>query len=160
MTARAFPDRVLGRALQQNTLRMTEQETQRLLVLVGPDGISPQLAMMCQSLDIEVIEVVSHHDLPFRLHHHRPIGVVSELNPCSPASCAGLRSIASYDPAMPVLLVTNADPTILGTLDAAEQLWGLSCLERIADPPSVKDLMRFLFQAGRRLGHGRLLPVG
>ena len=81
MTAHAFATSVIGRALPQDTLRMTEQETQRVIVLANPGGISQQLLQMCHALAIELVAVASHHDLPFRLHHHRPMAIISELDP-------------------------------------------------------------------------------
>lgn len=159
MTARAFPNSILGRALGKDTLHMTEQERQRLIVLVSSEGISTRLVEMCAALDIELIPVSSHHDLPFRLHHSRPIGVISEIDGRSIESCASLRNIAAYDPDMPVLLVAGDDPVVLGTIDAAEQLWDLSGIRRLADQPSARDLIDFLFQAGREAGTGRLVPL-
>jgi len=114
---------------------------------------------MCDALLIELVAINSHHDLPFRLHHHRPMAVISEIDPQGIASCAALRSIAAYNPEMPVLLVAGDDPNVLGTIDAAEQLWCLSNLHRVAAPPAPSDLIGFLFQAGRHSGLGRLIPM-
>ena len=159
MTAHAFATSVIGRALPQDTLRMTEQETQRVIVLANPGGISQQLLQMCHALAIELVAVASHHDLPFRLRHHRPMAIISELDPKGTTSCAALRTIAAYDQDMPVLLVAGQDPSVLGTIDAAEQLWRLSALHRLGDAPTANDLIGFLFRAGRRSGLGRLMPV-
>ena len=159
MTAHAFPNSVLGHARENDSMFLTDQESPRLVVLTGRSGVSEDLAEMCEALEIDLIAVNSHHDLPFRLHHHRPIGVVSELDPSGLASCAALRSIAAYDSQMPVLLVAGIDPSGLGTIDAAEQLWGLSGLHRLVHAPSRQDLVGFLFKAGRRSGIGRLIPL-
>jgi DNA-binding NtrC family response regulator len=159
MTAHAFATSVLGRALPEDSLGMTEQETQRVIVLAGSDGVSSTVRAMCDALLIELVAINSHHDLPFRLHHHRPMAVISEIDPQGIASCAALRSIAAYNPEMPVLLVAGDDPTVLGTIDAAEQLWCLSSLHRLAAPPAASDLIGFLFQAGRHSGLGRLIPL-
>ena len=159
MTAHAFATSVLGRALTEDSLGMTEQETQRVVVLAGRDGVSSSLNAMCEALLIELIVIKSHHDLPFRLHHHRPMAVISEIDPQSIASCAALRSIAAYNPDMPILLVAGDDPTVLGTIDAAEQLWSLSSLRRLEAPPAPGDLISFLFEAGRHSGLGRLMPM-
>jgi hypothetical protein len=159
MTARAFATSVLGHALPEDSLGMAEQETQRIIVLAGRDGVSPMLHAMCDALLIKLVAISSHHDLPFRLHQHRPMAVISEIDPQGIASCAALRSIAAYNPEMPVLLVAGDDPTVLGTIDAAEQLWSLSSLHRLAAIPAPSDLIGFLFQAGRHSGLGRLMPM-
>jgi len=159
MTAHAFATSVLGRALPEDSLGMTEQETQRVIVLVGRDGVSPMLREMCAALLVELVAISSHHDLPFRLHHHRPMAVISEIDPLGIPSCAALRCIAAYNPNMPILLVAGDDPAVLGTIDAAEQLWSLSNLQRLAAAPAAGDLIGFLFQAGRHSRLGRLLPI-
>ncbi len=159
MTARIFGTSLIGRALSEDSLLMTEQETQRVVVLANQLGVSATMVAMCEALEIEVVAVHSHHELPFRLHHHRPIAVISELDPAGQASCSALRHIAAYDPNMPVLLISGEDPAAQGTIDAAEQLWGLSGLERHRDAPSLSDLIGFLFHAGRQSGLGRLIPL-
>jgi len=138
---------------------MTEQDSHRVLVLTQSEEVPEQLDSMCRALDIGIMPVTSHHDLPFRLHHCRPMAVVSELDPQSLASCAALRCIAAYNPDMPVLLVSGDDPAAMGTIDAAEQLWGLSGLQRLPTLPAPRDLINFLFHAGRQRGFGRLIPV-
>lgn len=159
MTARASGTRLIGRALTEDTLLMTEQETQRVVVMANQAGVSPTMAAMCAALDVEMVIVSSHHDLPFRLHHHRPMAVISELEPAGHASCAALRSIAAYDPRMPVMVVSGSDPAVAGTLDAAEKLWGLSAVRRLPEAPAMGDLIGFLFAAGRHAGIGRLIPL-
>jgi hypothetical protein len=70
-----------------------------------------------------------------------------------------LRSVAAYDPDLPVLLVTGDDPAIDGAIDAAEQLWGLTSVCRLSEAPGLLDVMNFLFLAGRRTDSGRLIPI-
>lgn len=160
MTAPAFTGGLPARALACDTMGVLETRAQQVIVLAGRDGPSVRLLRMCAALEIEVISVTSHHDLPFRLHHTQPMAVISEIDPQGLASCAALRSIASYDQDIPVLLVSGDDPVVLGTIDAAQELWKLSGLCRLATPPSPGDLIHFLYQAGRQAGSGRLMPLG
>ena len=159
MTAQVFFSSLPGSGLAKETHYVSESEAQSVIVLAGAEGASIRLQRMCAALEIRTVVVVSHHDLPFRLHHTRPIAVISELDPQGLASCAALRTIASYDQDMPVLLVTGDDPLVLGTIDAAEELWQLSGLHRLATAPAPGDLIHFLYRAGRQSGFGRLMPL-
>ncbi len=134
-------------------------ETQTVL-LVGHDlWLSGLLAPLCEALDIRVVCAASHHDVPIRLHRDHPICIVSGLEAAGPTSCAILRSVAAYDPDMPVLLITGDDPAIDGAIDVAERLWGLTGLFRLSNVPGPGDMMNFLFLAGRKDGTGRLMPI-
>lgn len=159
MTAHATGISLAGRVLGPDSLPMIELETQRVVVLSGPGGVSRGLVHMAAALELELVTVQSHHDLPFRLHHARPIAVISELDPTGQPSCAALRCIATYHQDLPVLLVSGDDPAAHGTIDAVEQLWGLSGLHRLMAPPGPGDLIRFLCLAGRQDGRGRLMPM-
>lgn len=159
MTAQASATHVLGRAVALDALAMSERDTPSVIVLTESGQASATLCRMVSALDIELITVRSFHELPFRLHHHRPIGVVLELSPLGHSCRSALRSIASYDPEMHVLLVAGDDPVVLGGIDVSEKLWGLNALHRLMGAPSPADLISFLFEAGRQRGMGRLMPV-
>ncbi len=150
---------VLGRARSAENMGMTEPEARRVIVLTLGRDARDMLKTMCAALDIAVEVVVSHHDLPFRLHQHRPMAVISELDPRGLASCSALRGIAAYDADMPILLTTHNDPAIHGTVDALEQLWGLTALRRVDAEPQPQELITFLYEAGQQSGLGRLMPV-
>ena len=164
MTARNSGTRSIGAGMtaplfEKDTLALAQQESQPVLVLTGGCGISPALAQMAEALEIRLVAVGSHHDLPFRLHLSRPMAIISETDPQAEASCAALRCIAAFDQEMPVLLVSGNDPGAQGTIDAAEKLWGLTGLHQLPNVPGPSDLIAFLFQAGRQSGTGRLIPL-
>jgi hypothetical protein len=159
MTAHALATKFLGRALEPEKLGMTEQDGTRLFVLTNGVEASCALQAMTAGLGIQLVTVTSFHELPFRLHHHRPIAVVFELDPLSHACRSGLRSIAAYDPDMPVLLEVGSDPATLGAIDVAEQLWGLGSIYRLPGAPAPADLIGFVFQAERQRGIGHLMPL-
>ncbi len=144
---------------QQVTVSLEEQETQRILLLESRPVLAEQLEELCHAIDIEVVCLASHHELPFSLHHHRPIAVVCVIEPALPGSITALRSIAAHDQDLPVMVVTGDDPISLGTIDAAERLWGLTGLHCVPQVPNAQDVVGFLFQAGRRSNTGRLLPI-
>lgn len=163
MTAHASPTRLIGPALPEDALCMTETSAARVLLLTERDTphdgrqgscVSP-ITALCHALEITPLMVVSHHDLPFRLHHARPLAVISLLPPESRALASALRCIAAYDQDMPILLLTDDDATALGTIDAARQLWGLCRLRRLTTAPTPRELLEFLSLAG-----SGLMPMG
>jgi hypothetical protein len=157
--------RLAGRAMRASakrdrpTVPRPADGTQHVLVLGAPCDLPPGLADLCAALEVNLIHLTSHHDLPFTLHHRRPIAAICVMDPVGGTLCKALRAIASYDQDMPVLIVTGDDPASLGTVDAAEQLWSLTGLHCVSQAPAPHDLVTFLFQAGRQRNSGRLLPV-
>jgi hypothetical protein len=144
---------------EQAAVSAAEPETQRILVLETRPELSRTMTALCKALDIELIPIASRHDLPLNLHRHQPMAVVCVIDPDEQGSITALRSIAAHDQEMPVMIITCDDPVSLGTIDAAERLWGLTGLHCVHQIPSPQDLIGFLFQAGRRRQTGRLLPV-
>jgi hypothetical protein len=135
------------------------EETQRVIMLGGGFDLDDTLTGLCEALDIDVIRVASHHDLPLALHRHTPMAVVSAMEVGRMVECSALRSIAAYNPDLPVLLITGDDPALEGFVDVAEQLWGMTQLCRLPEQPGPQDMIRFLFIAGQEAGTGRLMPV-
>lgn len=130
------------------------------ILTVGVDPwILGSFAPLCDALDIGLINSASSHEVPLALGRYRPIGVVAMIDGSDTGSCGALRSVSAFDPDMPVLLVTGQDPAADGMIDAAEQLWGLTNVNRIAEAPGPQEIMGFLFIAGRHSGTGRLLPL-
>jgi hypothetical protein len=160
MTALASATHVLGRAVAFDALALTEQETKSVVAVTESATPSKALKDMVLALNLDLVVVRSFHELPFSLHHHRPIGVVIELNPLGQACRSALRCIAAYDPGTHILLQSDDDPVVLGEIDVSEKLWGLTALHRMAGPPAPRDLIGFLFNAGRQHGAGQLMPLG
>jgi hypothetical protein len=138
---------------------MSETDTRSVIALTETGKASETLEDMAAALHLELVTVRSFHELPFRLHHHRPIAVVLELGPTGQACRSALRCIAAYDPAMHILMNAGDDPNVLGEIDVYENLWGLTALHRMAGPPAPGELIGFLFGAGRDHGFGRLMPA-
>ena len=169
LTAQAEAALIFGRMAGRPVMRPSRGQlpsepesgagTQRVVMLETADEPSPMLTEVCTALDVEVIHLASHHDLPFTLHHRQPMAVVVVVNRMGPDICQALRSIASFDRTLPVLVITADDPACLGIVDASEQLWRLTGLSSSAEMPDMGYVVDFLFRAGRKGQVGRLLPV-
>ena len=159
MTAHASPIRLIGQQLPESNLCMSQSGQPYVLLIGGPTGSLTGYEDVCLALDIETMAVASHHELPFRLHHFRPLAVLIDLPSESRALAATLRCIAAYNPDLPSLLIADDSASALGTMDAARALWGLARLSRLPRDVSSRALIPTLFRAGRARGVGRLLPL-
>ncbi|MDR3522543.1 MAG: hypothetical protein P4L66_00405 [Acetobacteraceae bacterium] len=160
MTAHASPIRLIGPQLPQSNVCMSETGQSYVLLIGGPTESLAGYEDVCQGLDLETMAVASHHELPFRLHHFRPMAVLIDLPSESRALAATLRCIAAYNPDLPSMLIADDNASALGTMDAARALWGLARLGRLPRDVSSRALIPILFRAGRARGVGRLLPAG
>ena len=160
MTAHASPTRLIGPALPDASMCMTETGRPSVLLLGHQTASLAGYEDVCLALDIETMAVASHHELPFRLHHFRPMAVLIDLPSESRALAATLRCIAAYNPDLPSMLIADDNASALGTMDAARALWGLARLGRLPRDVSSRALIPILFRAGRARGVGRLLPAG
>jgi hypothetical protein len=57
------------------------------------------------------------------------------------------------------MLLTNGDAVLMGAADAVQDIWGLTSVTRTSGFPVAGQLVGFLFNAGRRSGCMRLVPV-
>ncbi len=70
-----------------------------------------------------------------------------------------MKVIARYSRDLPIMLLTDGDPMMMGAADAVQDLWGLTSVTRTSGFPVAGQLVGFLFSAGRRAGCMRLVPV-
>ncbi len=136
-----------------------EPEPQRILVLGRTEALSPLLVAVCEQLDIALVPLRAQHELPMRLHQLRPIAVIGAALDVAADCCGLLRTIAAHDQDMPVLMVTQDEPSVLGAIDVAEQLWGLTAVSLVSAVQAPQDVVGFVFRATRWRDTGRLMPV-
>ena len=160
MTAHASPSHLIGKALPDSSLCLSESGVPQVL-LVGDRSLGlDACADICTALEMQITIARTHHDLPFRLHHARPIAALIDLPTDSRAISSALRCIAAYDQDLPIRLITDATAAALGTTDAARELWSLTELDVITPDRTARALMPFLFHAARLRGVGRFIRVG
>lgn len=158
----AYMDEIRGfKASSRNQDGTTERDARRPIVLVIEDG--PELGDAFRSvgdcLGLTVTQVPSHGDLSVMLILHRPMAVVAEMDAVGQDGCHVLMTIAGYDRELPVLLIAGEDPTVLGAIDAVEEVWQLAFVAKWPRVLGIGAIVDFLFRAGRRGGCMRLLPV-
>lgn len=161
MTAHASATRLIGPALPESSLCLSGVERSTLLLLGARSDSLSGYDEVCQALEIDTEPVASHHELPFRLHHCRPLATLIDLPVESREMAAALRCIAAYNPSLPTLVIGPETAAVLGTLDAARALWNLADISLLSPQVSPRSLLSALFRAERaRGGASRLMPVG
>jgi DNA-binding NtrC family response regulator len=131
------------------------------LILVVADGqeLLQDLGTVCEFLDLAVQRVAGDDDLSTILQARRPMAVVAELNGADQDGCYVLMTVASHDRDLPVLMVANDDPALLGAVDAIEELWGLTAVDKATVHPKLGSLVDFVFRAGHRGGVTQFMPI-
>jgi hypothetical protein len=131
------------------------------VVAVVEDGISMsrQIWEICEFLDIAVVRVPGHCDLGAVLRGRTPMAVVCELDGVGQDGCHVMKTVASHDPSLPVLMVAGDDPALWGAADAVEEIWRLTEVTMLEVLPSVAGMVDFLFHAGRKGNCMRLMPA-
>lgn len=137
------------------------KENREPLVMVVEDDprLSEAFRNICECLNVAVLRIPSRDDLSMVLRERRPMAVVAEMDAEGQDGCHVLMTVAAYDRGLPVLLITGGDPTLLGAVDAVEEVWGLSAVTKWSNLLGVGELVDFLFRAGRKGHCMRLMSV-
>jgi CheY-like chemotaxis protein len=118
-----------------------------------------QLAPVCEFLDLKFEVVSAGTDLEQVLQEHRPMAVVSDVDGETQDGFHTMKQVARYSHDLPILLLTGGDSVMMGAADAIQSLWGLTAVTSTSAFPMAGQLVQFLFNAGRRAGCMRLIPV-
>jgi hypothetical protein len=131
-----------------------EQRSREPLILVVEDDLhlSDALRLICACLNVTIERMPSRDDLTPALRAYRPMAVVAEIDAVGQDGCHVLMTVADYDRTLPVLLLTSADPALLGAVDAVEEIWQLTSVTKWPELGGVGNLDDFLSHAGRK-GH-------
>jgi CheY-like chemotaxis protein len=118
-----------------------------------------QLAPVCEFLDLKIEIVSAGTDLEQVLLEQRPMAVVSDVDGEDQDCFHTMKQVARYSRDLPVLLLTAGDSVMMGAADAVQTLWGLTAVTSTSGFPMAGQLVQFLFNAGRRAGCMRLIPI-
>jgi hypothetical protein len=139
----------------------TAEDSREALVVVVEDGtgLSDPFRTICECLGIAVERLPSRDELGPMLRNRRPMAVVAEMDASGQDGCNVLMAVAAHDRSLPVLLIMGPDPALLGAVDAVEELWELSSVEKWQELTGVGAMVDFLFRAGRKGSCIRLMSV-
>jgi hypothetical protein len=137
------------------------QAARQALVLVVEDDFSLSNAFrsVCDCLEVAVEGVATRGDLGSILRRRRPMAVVAEMDASGQDGCHVLMTVAAYDRDLPVMLIAGDDPSLLGAIDAVEEIWCLTSVAKCPRLPGIGVVVDFLFRAGRKGGCMRLMST-
>jgi ActR/RegA family two-component response regulator len=123
-------------------------ERQSLLLLVDDDDIaSTALQPICEFLDIALERIPSDVDVRQALGEFRPMGVITALDCRGQDGCHVMITVADYDRTLPMMLLIGDEPFLAGAVDAVEEVWRLESVTKSPGPPSVGEIVDFIFRA-------------
>ena len=128
------------------------------IVSDNPERID-HLAPVCDFLDLQVYVIASECDLLTMLRMHRPLGIIADVDGTEQDGFNTMKVVARHNRALPILLLTEGDPALMGAADAVQELCGLHSVTLTSGFPAAGQIVNFLFAAGRSAGCMRLVPV-
>ena len=151
--AMTYMDTMLGvQGRSQDDGADPERTTRDALIVIVEDelDLSSTFRNVCDCLHVTIERMPPHEDLGALLRQRRPMAVVAEMDTAGQDGCHVLKVVAAHDRDLPVLLVVDNDPVLLGAIDAVQEIWQLTSVVKWSQPPGVGAVVDFLFQAGRK----------
>ena len=130
------------------------------LVLVAEETavLTPMVAELCAFLRVRA-EQVAPSMLGNALRLRMPVGVLCHAARTDRAVAQVLRAVIGADPGLPVMVVTEQDPSRAARLAVAPEIIRLDHLIWLEHLPDLRRMVDFLSLAERRAGRGGLMPV-
>jgi hypothetical protein len=136
------------------------QAHNRSVLVVRGDGVNADLLdTVCEFLEIGVEYITGKDDLGPMLRALRPMAIVADLAGDTQDGFHVMMIAAGYDPAVPVLLLTDRENGLLGAVDAIQEVWGLKRVVTMRDTDDIGELVDFLCHAARDGGMSRMMRV-
>jgi CheY-like chemotaxis protein len=117
------------------------------------------LTPVCEFLELRMEVVSTGADLTRVLREQNPMAVITSVEGADQDGFHTMKLVARHSRDLPVMLLTDGDAVLMGAADAVQDLWGLTSVTRTSGFPVAGQLVGFLFNAGRRAGCMRLVPV-
>jgi CheY-like chemotaxis protein len=144
----------------QNFLGSFSAPAQGVVAIVTDDEATVEgLRAVFEFLDLKMQVVPAGTDLAHVLREDNPMAVITDVDGKDRDGFHAMKQVARYNRDLPILLLTGGDPALMGAADAVQDLWGLTSVTPTSEFPMAGQLVAFLFNAGRRAGSMRLVPV-
>jgi hypothetical protein len=142
------------------TIAPTDREADPVLI-VFEKSTARSLAIdeVCRFLGIRVVPVEDTVGVAQTLAELRPIGVLAVIDAVDCAVYDLLMAVAGFDADIPVLMVTGDHASVCGAVRSVHRLWQLSDLVHLTRGIDTRDIIDFLFRAGRKSDTGRMMPI-
>jgi CheY-like chemotaxis protein len=154
---RSFGEQVNGRPDGTSAMHLPREPL--ILIIEDEARLTEAFRSVCECLDVAVMRITSRDDLGAVLRKHQPMAVVAELDSADQDGCYVLMTVAKHDHDLPVLLMTGDASALLGAVDAVEEIWELSSVDKWPEILGVGAVVDFLFRAGRKGNCMRLMSI-
>lgn len=146
-------------SIDDTTHGTADARTSLVLVLEDGEKLSGALRALCAFLDIAVERLDSDEPLLPFLQRCRPMAVVAPMDAEGQDGANVLMTVAEYDRSLPVLLLSDGDPTLAGAADAVAELWGLTSVVQSVAWPRPGVIAEFLCRAGAQGQCLGMMPI-
>jgi len=143
----------------QGFLSVMTAARQGVVVVSDDPALFESLEPVCTFLELRPECVTFGMDLLSALQHQQPIAVISDIEGEEQDGFHAMKVVADYHRDLPILMLTEGDPILMGATDAMQEVCGLTTVVRSTGNPLAGELVSFLFSAGRRAGCMRLVPI-
>ena len=130
-----------------------------LIIVEATPSLSRAVSEICAFLHVSIIRVSNARDLAEQLETIHPIAILHEATDIDCAVYDLLMLIAGHDRGLPVMIVRPDTPQHKSAVDAAQRLWQLEDITHSTRRPGIRELIDFLFRAGKRFGRTRFMPI-
>jgi CheY-like chemotaxis protein len=130
-----------------------------VLIVRDHDKQSEYLDSVCEFLNVGVEHATTTDDLASMLIGLRPMAVIADLDGAVQDGCHVMKIAAGYDRSLPILLLTNNDPALLGAVDAVAEVWGMKRVSTASTAAEIGTLVDFICRASRNAGKSGLMRI-
>ena len=130
-----------------------------VIVVSGDPALVEALEPVCTFLELHLACVTSGMDLLSTLQQQQPVAVISALEGEEQDGFHTMKVVADYHRELPIFMLTEGDPILMGATDAMHEVCGLTTVAQSTGAPLAGELVSFLYSAGRRAGCMRLAPI-
>jgi hypothetical protein len=151
---------VLNLTRGKKPLSVRPRAVNHSVLVVRDEGVDYDLLDgVCGFLDIGVEYIASKEELGPMLRVLSPMAVIADLAGKTQDGYHVMKVAAHYDRDLPVLLLTDKDPALLGAMDAVQEVWSLRRVATMRAAGEIGALVDFLCHAARDAGMSRLMRV-
>jgi len=147
----AFPDQTgQDNAAQELPGRPVTRRGNVVMVVEGAPGLSGQVNAICGYVGLNVEAVPSIADLGMLLDERRPLALIAPFETDHQDGGHILKSVATHDRDLPVMLLTGRNPIYLGAAEAMQEILKLSAVSLPQGEPTLGQMVEFLARASQR----------
>jgi hypothetical protein len=129
-----------------------------IAVIEQDEAVTGEFRHVFDYLGVHIDRIVSVEQLRGALHGRRPMAVIWQVA-AGLDSGEVLHAVSDADRTLPLMMIAEDNSRTLVLLDSMVRFWRMLGVMKLARPPELRELVEFVFRAGRRSGEFRVLSV-